>query len=620
MVLTAGSGHCDGECEREITVTVTGAAPDPWVVRPTVTWIKIIKNTLNQQGGTVTYRLGEHPGNLVFLVRRGGVDINGKLHKVNQWPGKCRSSPTGFSCANSEAPASEVPDTSFPVIGLVFAFFQGGNLIFDQSYGTQWAAITGQGGLGETFSGKPGFPLPREAAGVGTVGASVPDSPASAAAPRRGVSRASANLAGRTRALRGADLQVFGLGGIEAGGAARGAWSQAYNSNGKRLWNFFSGKKFTALRTIALDTDGRRNAELLLLGRQDNGVRELQLRSDKGALRDRKTVGAAGTRRSQVFGVEYDGKRGDEIAITTVAKNGSGHLTVWGTSASGKKLQKLAEHAVIGAKTAVHQWLPLDTDNDGTDEMAAAYSGSSGKGSTLRIVDPRSGEVLFNKRILSTGFDGAVWRLGDYDPDRPGAELLVGYRKKSKGFFKVLAGNGAQLSKSGSIAGDPLHGWGTIRSRPGPKGAITELVFVGLTRPNGDAAFEIWDASRKKAKRVGDGTVADKEYEVLSWHAGDFDGNPDTGDEVVVVTRHLGDGNVGFQMFGRDGKAQGNRIQVFDGSYAQVRTTEVVFARKGRIDLALMARTFDGQPEVHVWNVNGGALIKKINVLSADVY
>ncbi len=31
-----------------------------------------------------------------------------------------------------------------------------------------------------------------------------------------------------------------------------------------------------------------------------------------------------------------------------------------------------------------------------------------------------------------------------------------------------------------------------------------------------------------------------------------------------------------------------------------------------------MGRTFDGQPEVQVWNVNGAVLLKKLNVLSKD--
>jgi hypothetical protein len=41
-----------------------------------------------------------------------------------------------------------IPDSSFPVIGLVFSFFQGVNGIFDQAYPIQWAAITGLGGIG----------------------------------------------------------------------------------------------------------------------------------------------------------------------------------------------------------------------------------------------------------------------------------------------------------------------------------------------------------------------------------------------------------------------------------------------------------------------------------------
>ena len=42
-----------------------------------------------------------------------------------------------------------IPDTAFPVIGLIFSFFEGINGIFDQAYGIQWAAITGLGGIGD---------------------------------------------------------------------------------------------------------------------------------------------------------------------------------------------------------------------------------------------------------------------------------------------------------------------------------------------------------------------------------------------------------------------------------------------------------------------------------------
>jgi hypothetical protein len=42
-----------------------------------------------------------------------------------------------------------IPDSNFPVIGLLFSFFQGGTGVFDQAYGIQWAAITGQGGIGD---------------------------------------------------------------------------------------------------------------------------------------------------------------------------------------------------------------------------------------------------------------------------------------------------------------------------------------------------------------------------------------------------------------------------------------------------------------------------------------
>ena len=296
------------------------------------------------------------------------------------------------------------------------------------------------------------------------------------------------------RDFDGDGLEEIGVLGPELHGEARGAWVQLFNSKGRRLMNFFPGAEFPAMLLQAMDTDGNRKAEPVFLGIEESGAAELQLRSSKGATQDRQQVSPAGTRSTWMFSIEYDGQRGEEIVIAHEAKNGTGRFAVWDTSSSGKKLQLLDEHSIIDSKSARHQWLPLDVDNDGRDEIVATYAGPSGKGTTLRIVDPRTGTTLANKKILSTGFDQAVWTVGDFDPDRPGAELLVGHRKtQSRGFFKVIAGNGAVLSTSKSITAKPLHTWGAIRSKPGPKGTVRDLVFVGFTRLNGDAAFEVWD-------------------------------------------------------------------------------------------------------------------------------
>ncbi len=451
--------------------------------------------------------------------------------------------------------------------------------------------------------------------------------PAGAPVAVGGIARAQANVRpsmAATSLPRGfGDFNGDGLEEIvvlapEYDGAARGAWVQAYNTKGKRLMNFFPGKQFPTMRLLAMDTDGNERAEPVFLGWTQSGSTELQLRNNKGALQDRKPASPAGSEWARLLHVEYDGKRGEEIAIAYQAKNGTGRFAVWGLN--GKKLKRLGkELSIIGAKSALHQWLPLDIDDDGLDEIVATYTAPNGKGATMRVVDPRTGETLVNKTVLKTGFEEALWTLGDFDPDRSGAELLVGYRKKNNGFFKVLAGDGTVLSTSKSISAKPLHAWGPIQSKPAPRGTVRDLVFVGFTRPNGDAAFEVWDPSTKKAKRVGGGTVASDEYEVLGWKVGDFDGDADNGGEIVVITRHLGDRNVGFQMFGRDGKERGQRVQVFDSNYIHVSASAIVFARKGRLDLAFGARTVGGQPEVRVWNVNGAVLLKKIAVLSKDV-
>lgn len=404
----------------------------------------------------------------------------------------------------------------------------------------------------------------------------------------------------------------------ELDGAGRGAWVQSYNEKGKRALNFFAGNKFAGLQAVIMDTDGNEKTEPVFVGTETSGAAELQLRSSKGGLQDRKPVSASGSVLTHIVPVEYDGERGVEIGIAYVAKNGTGRFAVWGLK--GKKLQRMAdERSIIDAKSTSHQWLPVDSDGDGRQEIAATYAAPSGKGSKLRVFDPRTGETLVNKTVLKASFDQAGWTLGDFDPDTRGDELLVGYRKKSNGFFKVLAGDGTVLSTSKSISAKPLQAMRPLPSRPGPKGTVRDLVFVGFARPNGDAAFEVWDPSKKKAKRIGGGTVASSDYEVLTWQVGEFDGDADNGAEIVVVTRDLGDRNIGFQMFGQGGKKLGDRVQVFDSNYIAASAIPIVFARKGRDDLALMARTIGGIPQVQVWNVNGAVLLKKLDVLSKDV-
>jgi hypothetical protein len=57
-----------------------------------------------------------------------------------------------------------IPDFTFPVIGLVFSFFEGVSGVFDQAYPIQWAAITGQGGIGAIPFCSPGNGPPQNPA------------------------------------------------------------------------------------------------------------------------------------------------------------------------------------------------------------------------------------------------------------------------------------------------------------------------------------------------------------------------------------------------------------------------------------------------------------------------
>ena len=425
--------------------------------------------------------------------------------------------------------------------------------------------------------------------------------------------------------LNGDGLEEVGTKGFAPNGATRGAkrgaWVQFYNDKGKRLLNFFPGAKFPGLQLLPMDADGNGKVEAVVLGIQESGASELQLRTSKGGLQDRKSVSPAGSEETHLIPIQFDGRRGTEIGVAYEDKKGAGQFVIWGLPKGGKKLQKLAEHSVIGQKSDLHRWLTSDVNGDGRGEIVATYAGPSGKGATLRVVEAASGKVLVNKQVLSTAFDQSVWSAGDFDPDLPGSELLVGHRRKSNGgaFFKVLAGTGKELSKGGVAGKTTVHTWQAMRSAPGPRGTVRSLVFVGFTKSNGDRAFEVWDPSKKKAKRVGGGTVADDAFQVLSWQIQDFDGDADNGPEIVAVTRHVGDGSIGFQMFGRDGKARGNRVDAFDGNYISVRASPIVFARKNRVDLQLMARTVGGQPEIHIWNVAGELLLKKLDVLGSGV-
>ena len=441
---------------------------------------------------------------------------------------------------------------------------------------------------------------------------------AAIAAPRTARSAGGKDLARGFRDFNGDGLEEIGVFAPELGGAGRGAWLQLYNRKGKKVLSFFADKKLLLLQTVAMDTDGNGKAEAVLLGTEASGASELQLRNSNGGLEDRKSVSPEGSVGTVLMGFELDGARGEEIGIAHTDKKGTGEFAVW--ERTGKKLRRVAEHTVIPAKSAFHQWLRIDVDSDGREEIAAAYTNSSGKGASLRVMDPRSGKVLVDKKVLSTSFEQAVWMLGDFDTARSGAEFFVGYRRKGSGkaSFKVLASDGTTLSTSPVLA-KGVRAWGTIRSRRNSNGNARDLVFVAFADPKGGTTFEVWDPSTKKAKRIGAGTLASDEYEVLSLQAADFDGDPDNGTEIVAATRHLSNRDIGFQMFGSNGNSLGSRVQVFDNSYVSLTVSPIVFANKGRTDLALIARQVGGQPEVHVWNVNARALIKKISVLSKDV-
>ena len=97
--------------------------------------------TLTQDEGVTTFACpttSTLPVNTVDVIGPGGPFTGGWLRLLNTTVG-----------AEDESLAA-LPATRFPAIGLVFSTFFNSTTQFDQSFPTQWTAVLGAGGIGET--------------------------------------------------------------------------------------------------------------------------------------------------------------------------------------------------------------------------------------------------------------------------------------------------------------------------------------------------------------------------------------------------------------------------------------------------------------------------------------
>ena len=99
-------------------------------------WFRILNNNDLIGPGTVVTPGSVIGGNTVPPVLLGAAAIGD-------------GSGTEFNNINA------IPDQTFAVIALAFSFFEGINGIFDQGYPIQWAAVTGQGGIGSPIFCSP---------------------------------------------------------------------------------------------------------------------------------------------------------------------------------------------------------------------------------------------------------------------------------------------------------------------------------------------------------------------------------------------------------------------------------------------------------------------------------
>jgi hypothetical protein len=118
---------------------------------------------------------------------------------------------------------------------------------------------------------------------------------------------------------------------------------------------------------------------------------------------------------------------------------------------------------------------------------------------------------------------------------------------------------------------------------------------------------------------IGGGTVLGADATVVRWLAGEFDGDPSTGDGVVVLFTR-GDRSIAFQQWSRTGLTPLGTATAFGGSFIEPRGLTIEALPGGREDLMVVAHRIGEAPRLTLWNVNGpAARLLDLAVLGADV-
>jgi len=205
-----------------------------------------------------------------------------------------------------------------------------------------------------------------------------------------------------------------------------------------------------------------------------------------------------------------------------------------------------------------YQFLTIDTNGDGSDELVALSIRNS-DGAALLEVRAAGGSVLASGFILGGAFSQHQLFKINYNGGAA-EEIGVGFVQTSNGVgsYKVLtvSGNSIVTASSAAITGTPFS---SLDWQAGDfDGDSNEEVFVGYRRTSdGAAAYTVWDPQTNTV--LGSRFITGSPVTGHQWVVADFDSTT-PGVEILVGFRKVSDGAAAYQVWPETGSVIASRF------------------------------------------------------------
>jgi hypothetical protein len=425
-------------------------------------------------------------------------------------------------------------------------------------------------------------------------------------------------------------LDLIGVFGIEETGAARGPWLQQYDGLGERIVNTFLDDDFPdfLIQTADLDGDGPR--EIVALGVDVEGdSAQLQVRRARGSQVDTVAV-LDGEEFASVELLMVD-PLGDGLPLIGITHEDDQDtalaIRLWrlrGSAAAGMRAGRLVPDGafeLVPAGFANHQVEAADVDGDGAEEIVVLYTDEQGRSAWLRVLDPRTGLQVSETELFGRGYRSPRLVLGDFRPDRPGREILVGaVRASGKSSMKLLDALGSRLSAGrGSPARSSSVDWLSIAAPAETpsrgNGVAGDRVVVHYETAKGATLYRVFDLTKSRARRVAKARVA-RGGTPDAWAIGDFDADADNGEELAVVFT-APDRSIWFEFRTGAGKRMGSG-KAFEALLHSPQARALRALSQTRSDLVVVASGINTAPSIALIDADGVRLLDLI-VLSPAV-